>query len=79
VEQDKIIFALNKSDLVSNYEIHERVKILNLTDNKKWIAVSALAGKNLAELKTLIKNIIESQSSPNYQNLSKETNDIYGN
>ena len=30
VEQDKIVFALNKSDLVSNYEIHERVKILNL-------------------------------------------------
>jgi GTP-binding protein HflX len=51
VEQDRIIFALNKSDLVSNYEIQERVKILNLTDNKKWIAVSALAEKNLNELK----------------------------
>ena len=80
VEQDRIIFALNKSDLVSNYDIHEKVKILNLTDEKKWIAVSALAGKNLAELKTLIKNIIENQSSSNFKkDLSKETNDIYGN
>ena len=79
VEHDKIVFTLNKSDLVSNYEIHERVKILNLTDNKKWIAVSALAEKNLPELKILIKNIIENQSSPNYKKLSKETNDIYGN
>lgn len=80
VEQDRIIFALNKSDLVSNYEIQERVKILNLTDNKKWIAVSALAEKNLSELKILIRNIIENQSLPNYiKNLSKETNDPYGN
>jgi GTP-binding protein HflX len=75
VEQDRIIFALNKSDLVSNYEIQERVKILNLTDNKKWIAVSALAEKNLNELKILIKNIIESQSSPNFgKSIGKESN-----
>ena len=80
VKQDRIIFALNKSDLVSNYEIQERVKILNLTDNKKWIAVSALAEKNLNELKTLIKNIIENQSSPSYnKNMVKESNDPYGN
>jgi len=80
VEQDRIIFALNKSDLVSNYEIQERVKILNLTDNKKWIAVSALAGKNLNELKILIKNIIENQSSSNSnKDTVKESNDPYGN
>jgi GTP-binding protein HflX len=79
VEQDRIIFALNKSDLVSNYEIQERVKILNLTDNKKWIAVSALAEKNLNELKILIKNIIESQSSPNFgKDIGKEF-EPYGN
>ena len=79
VEQDRIIFALNKSDLVSNYEIQERVKILNLTDNKKWITVSALAEKNLNELKILIKNIIESQSSPNFgKDIGKES-EPYGN
>ena len=80
VEQHRIIFALNKSDLVSHYEIQERVKILNLTDNTKWIAVSALAEKNLEELKTLIKNIVENQSSPNYnKNTTMESNDTYGN
>ena len=80
VEQDRIVFALNKSDLISNYEIQERVKILNLTDNKKWITVSALAETNLAGLKTLIKNIIENQKSSNFnKNLKKEANDFYGN
>jgi GTP-binding protein HflX len=80
VEQDKIIFVLNKSDLISNFEIQERIKILNLTDSKKWIAVSALAGKNLNELKTLIKNIIENQSTSNFnKNTVKESNDPYGN
>jgi GTP-binding protein HflX len=80
VEQNRIIFVLNKSDLISNFEIQERVKILNLTDSKKWIAVSALAGKNLNELKTLIKNIIENQSTSNFnKNTVKESNDPYGN
>jgi len=80
VEHDRIIFALNKSDLVSNYEIHDRVKILNLAENKKQIAVSALAEKNLIELKTLIKNILENQSSSNHiKKLPNEYNDPYGN
>ena len=80
VEQDRIIFALNKSDLVSNYEIQDRVKILNLQDSKKWIAVSALAEKNLMELKTLIKDVIENQNSSNfYNNSAKERNDLYEN
>ncbi|MDH3676678.1 MAG: GTPase HflX [Nitrosopumilus sp.] len=80
VEQDKIIFVLNKSDLVSNYEIREKVKILNLAENKKCIAVSALAEKNMDELKILIKDIIESQSlTKNDKNLVKEWNHPYGN
>jgi GTP-binding protein HflX len=79
VERDVIIFALNKSDLVSNYEIHEKVNILNLQDSKKWIAVSAVVGKNLDELKILIKKIIESQGSLNYKNEITEFKDPYGN
>jgi len=79
VELDRIIFVLNKSDLVSNYDVQEKVKILNLTENKKWISVSALAEKNMSELKTLIKDIIETQSLPNYdKNLVKEY-DPFGN
>ena len=34
VERDVVIFVLNKSDLASNYEINEKVKILNLQDSK---------------------------------------------
>ncbi len=80
VERDVVIFALNKSDLVSNYEIQEKVKILNLQNSKKWIAVSSLIGKNLNGLKILIKNIIESQSSQNNnKGIVKEFKDPYGN
>jgi len=80
VELDKIMFVLNKSDLVSNYEIQEKVKILNLQENKKWIAVSALAEKNMKELKILAKDIIENQSLPDYsKSMVKESNDPYGN
>jgi len=80
VERDVVIYTLNKSDLVSDYEIKEKVKILNLQDNKKWISVSALAGKNLDKLKSLIKNIIENQNSSNYNNkIGTEFKDLYGN
>jgi GTP-binding protein HflX len=79
VERDRIIFVLNKSDLVSNFEVHDKVKILNLTENKKWISVSALAEKNMGKLKILIKDIIESQSLPNSNKTLVKGYDPYGN
>ena len=76
---NKIIFVLNKSDLVSNQEIIEKVKILNLIENKKWISVSALAEKKMDELKILIKDVIENKNFFNSnRNKVKETNDPYG-
>ena len=76
---NKIIFVLNKSDLVSNQEIIDKVKILNLTENKKWISVSAFAEKNMNELKILIRDIIENKKifNPN-DNKVKGINDPYG-
>ena len=62
VEQDKVVYALNKSDLLKNEEIQRKVEFLNLSENKKLISVSAKTGKNITELKKLIKEIIESQS-----------------
>jgi GTP-binding protein HflX len=62
VEQDKVVYALNKSDLLKNEEIQRKIEILNLSKNKKLISVSAKTGKNITELKELIKEIIESQS-----------------
>jgi GTP-binding protein HflX len=79
VERDRIIFVLNKSDLVSNFEVHEKVKILNLMENKKWISVSALAEKNMDKLKILIKDIIENQSLSNPDKTLVKEYDPYGN
>jgi GTP-binding protein HflX len=62
VEQNKIIYALNKSDLLKNEEIERKVEYLNLTENKKLISVSAKTGENIKELKELIKEIVESQN-----------------
>ena len=62
VEQNKIIYALNKSDLLKKEEIERKVEYLNLTENKKLISVSAKTGKNITQLKVLIKEIIESQN-----------------
>ena len=62
VQKDKVVYALNKSDLLSEKDIQEKINILNLTENKKIISVSAKTGKNIKELKELIKEIIDSQN-----------------
>ena len=80
VEMDRIIFALNKSDLLTTNEIEEKIEILNLKDYKKRIAVSAKTGYNVNELKNLIKDIIQSQNSPEFKKETpKEFDNIYGN
>jgi len=61
VKQDKVVYALNKSDLLDKEDVIEKIEFLNLTENKKLISVSAKTGKNIVELKGLIKNIIENQ------------------
>jgi len=80
VEMDRIIFALNKSDLLTSEQIEEKMEILNLKDNKKQIAVSAKTGYNVNELKDLIKEIIKSQKSPEFEKDSpKEFDNNFGN
>ena len=61
VNQDRIIFALNKADLVSEEEIIEKVDQLGLKENKKWLAVSATTGQGIMPLKDLIYYILENQ------------------
>ena len=80
VEMDRIIFALNKSDLLTSNEIDEKIEILNLKDYKKRIAVSAKTGYNIKELKYLIKDIIQSQNLPEFKKeIPKEFDNKYGN
>ncbi|MGI0003063.1 MAG: GTPase HflX, partial [Nitrosopumilaceae archaeon] len=47
VDQDKIIFVLNKSDLVLADEIMEKVDYLGLKENKKWLSISAVTKQNI--------------------------------
>ncbi len=68
VNQDKIIFALNKSDLVSKEEIIEKADQLGLKENKKCIPVSAATGKNILVLENLIYNILENHPLLNEKN-----------
>jgi len=62
VERDKVVYALNKADLLKKEDVEQKIDVLNLTENKKVISVSAKTGENIKELKELIKEIIESQS-----------------
>ena len=60
VEHEKVVYAFNKSDMIEPKEIEEKISKLNLTD-KKSISISAKTGKNIQELKELIKNVVENQ------------------
>ena len=62
VEKDKMVYALNKSDLIETDEIKEKIDMLNLMENKKWMQVSAKTGREVNNLKELIKNIIEDKT-----------------
>ena len=70
VSSDKMIYALNKSDLIDDEEINQKIEILNLTENKKWIEISSKTGKNVKELKELINKITENQNPSKYKKKS---------
>jgi len=61
VNYDKIIFALNKSDLVLPDEIMEKVDYLGLKENKKWLPISAVTKQNILQLKDLLLIMLESK------------------
>ncbi len=65
VDKDKIIFVLNKSDLVSEEEIYDKAEQLGLKDNKKWLPISAVTGQNISRLKDLIHEAIEDKPQLN--------------
>jgi len=67
IRDEKMIYALNKSDLIKTEEINEKIDFLNLTEHNNWIAVSAKTGKNVTELKELIKNTIENNNPQNFK------------
>ena len=68
IEKEKMVYALNKSDLILNDELGDKIEALNLSENKKWVKVSAKYGKNIDELKELIKNVVQSRDLSNFEN-----------
>lgn len=79
VEKDRMVYALNKADLLENEEIEGKIDMLNLTDNKKLISVSAKTGKNIKQLKELIKDILENQNSHKFKENSLKGVESFGN
>jgi GTP-binding protein HflX len=59
VERDRIIFALNKSDLLMPDEIEQKARQLKLEDDRKSIPISAITGQNMTQLKNLIAKLLE--------------------
>ena len=80
VEKDRMIYALNKIDLLKSEEIEQKIHILNLTENKKYISLSAKTGKNVNQLKELIRDIMTSRNSPKFEkNLLEGVEKAFGN
>ena len=71
-----MIYVLNKSELLTDDEVLDRVDYLMLKENKKWIAISALTGKNLDKLEKTIGKIFPNKKSQNNKNVGVKT---YGN
>ena len=63
VEADKMVFALNKSELLDGDEISDIVDLLELNEGKKWIDISAVTQKNMDKLEEIIGNIFQNDIS----------------
>ena len=77
VKKDKMIYTLNKSDLITSKEMNQKIKLLNIDETRKLIAISSKTGKNIISLKKLIYKVIENQN-PNKGNYFKRV-EKFGN
>ena len=59
VQRDKIIFVLNKTENMNSSEINSKIQELELDNNNKYVAISALTEKNFDALKEIIKKNID--------------------
>jgi GTP-binding protein HflX len=76
VESNKLVFALNKSELLDDDEILDIVDYLELKGSKKWIDITAVTGKNMDELEKIIDNVFQNDISQNSDKVGAKT---YGN
>ncbi|MFN3653946.1 MAG: GTPase HflX [Candidatus Nitrosotenuis sp.] len=59
VDQERVIFALNKSDLIGPEDIVKRAEFVGIGDSKKWVPISAATGENTSKLLELISKMLE--------------------
>jgi GTP-binding protein HflX len=59
VTKDKMIFVLNKSDLISKEEISEKANQLGMDEVKKWLPISSTTRYNITQLKSLIYQVMD--------------------
>ncbi len=76
VDQERVIYALNKSDLVEPEDIIKKAEFIGLSDSKKWVPVSAVTQQNITKLMDLVKKMIEQppqqiKEIPRKQDLTK--------
>ena len=76
VDQERVIYALNKSDLIGPEEIVQRAESIGLADSKKWVPISSITGENVPKLMGLVGVMIERPKSqikeiPRKQDLAK--------
>jgi len=76
VESNKVVFALNKSELLDGDQVLDIVDYLELKGYNKWIDISAVTGKNISELKKIIGNFFQNDVSQNSDKVGVKT---YGN
>ncbi|HSD04950.1 MAG TPA: GTPase HflX [Nitrosopumilaceae archaeon] len=73
VEYDKIVFALNKSDLALPDEIIEKTTEIGLKESKKWLPISAITKQNIPQLKELLFAILESKPAITEKSKPRQT------
>ncbi|RJQ28318.1 GTPase HflX [Candidatus Parcubacteria bacterium] len=59
VDSEKIIYALNKSDLASPEEIVQKSELLGFENSKKWVPISSVTKQNVPKLLDLVKKMLE--------------------
>ena len=70
-KRDKIIFVLNKTELLDEDEINFKIRELELDDQKKCLAISAKTHKNFDMLMEIIKKSIDNNKRIINKNLVK--------
>jgi GTP-binding protein HflX len=76
VDQERVVYALNKSDLVQPDEILSKTEFIGLSNSKKWVPISAVTEQNIPKLLELVKKMMANppqqiKEIPRKQDLTK--------